>query len=76
MAASDERAMRAQARRMYPGEIVRSGTPKPNLYADLTLEERFNHQAELVARQHGMVELVQSRPRHEWPGEVFWGRAR
>lgn len=67
------RRARAEARRagMW-GEKVLAGTPKPELYIDLSPTERFYAMARLCARQWLAHHPLPSRlPRSEWPGEKF-----
>ena len=55
-----------------PGEVVRSGAVKPNLYAALTPAERFAHMSQLCRAQwEASGRVITHLPRSEWPGEVF-----
>ncbi len=68
----EARRLRADARRLIPGEIVRAGAPKPALYAHLTLEARVEHMAALCATQWLLSGGTLSKvSRTELPGEVF-----
>ncbi len=67
-------AERANARRAsWSGEIVRPGTPKPALLADLSYEERLAHMAALVRRTWIAEgnEMPPPTPRAEWPSEII-----
>lgn len=65
-------ARAAQRRATWNGGVVRSGAPKPPLYAEDTLEERIAGVWRLTRRlwllAGGSLEEI---PRHELPGEVF-----
>jgi hypothetical protein len=69
----DERRVRAERRRRgYPGEVIAAGTPKPPLYAELSLLERLAHMTALSRRQAALSGAAQPPlPRSAWPGEVF-----
>jgi len=67
-----ERALRAARRASYPGEIVRANAPKPPLYADMSLIERLVRMTQLCRAQWlASGRTLETRPRSEWPGEVF-----
>jgi hypothetical protein len=71
----NSRAERAAARRaaVLPGRIVRAGTPKGCLYAELTYEERLAAYWKLIQRAWiaSGRQLPATRPRAELPGETF-----
>ncbi len=77
---SDEKARRKRAEHRRAtwgaGTIVRSGTPKPSLYAGMSPTERIHRLWELTRRawEFAGKEIVQV-PRDELPGEVFDIRA-
>lgn len=69
-----ERRERAKQRRAsWSGEVVRAGTPKPNLYAGTTVEERLSAMTRLCHRlwRSSGRPLPERIPRSEWPGETF-----
>jgi len=72
MGGDADRAMRAARRAEYPGEVVRSGSAKPALYAGLTAAERLARMTALCRNQFlaagGRIEEL---PRERWPGQVF-----
>ncbi len=71
---SDDSARRERAslRAAMPGEIVQSGTAKPNLYAQLSPIERFAYMSELCRTQwEASGRVIAQTPRSKWPGQIF-----
>jgi hypothetical protein len=63
---------RARLRGAVPGEVVRNGAAKPNLYAALSLVERFAQVSALCRAQwEASGRVIVDLPRSEWPGEPF-----
>jgi len=63
---------RARLRGAVPGEVVRNGAAKPNLYAALSLVERFAQMSALCRAQwEASGRVIIDLPRSEWPGELF-----
>ncbi len=63
---------RAKLRAQMPGEVVSSGAAKPNLYAALTVSERFAQMSQLCRAQwEASGRVINDLPRSQWPGEVF-----
>jgi len=49
------------------------GDAKPNLYAPLSLVERFAQMSQLCRAQwEASGRVITQLPRAAWPGEVFW----
>lgn len=71
MDSSESRKARALRRASYPGEVVRAGQPKPCLYDEMSLQQRFINQAQLVARQFAASSTLLRESRSNWPGEIF-----
>jgi len=66
------RRARAKLRGSMPGEVVRSGAIKPNLYASLSPAERFAQMSQLCRAQwEASGRVITDLPRAQWPGEVF-----
>jgi hypothetical protein len=69
----DARRLRTEQRRkMWTAEVVRALTPKPALWAGMTVEQRLTAMTRLCRSQwtasgREIIEL----PRDQWPGEVF-----
>jgi len=63
---------RARFRGTAPGEVVRNGAAKPNLYEALSPVERFAQMSALCRAQREASGRVIIDPlRSEWPGELF-----
>lgn len=68
----EARRERARLRAAMPGEVFHGCGIKPNLYATLSLDERFARMSSLCRTQwEASGRVITQLPRSEWPGEVF-----
>jgi hypothetical protein len=68
------RRLRAeQRRRTWTGALVPAGTPKPPLWAEMSVAERLTAMTRLCRSQWTASgrEIITECPRDQWPGEVF-----